>query len=159
MPDDPDPPRRFYGLKAKEFEAVNSLPRSPGENPPTTGPGSSPAPTERIEVSDLIRSANVAGPTLPAPTAAAPNDVHRILRDNLSRANAAGLNQLESKPPRKSRRQRDYWILMAGAGAVFGTIIVRSGPQAPVPFLFALAGLVVSTIGLTWVLWFVMDDY
>lgn len=159
MPDEPDPPRKFYGLKPREFEAVNARPRYPGESPPAAGtdPASRPA---AIDVNDLIRSANPNGAGgLSKASPVVKNDVHAILHDNLMRAEALGLNELTPKPRRKSRRKRDYWLLMAGACAVFGTIILKSGPREPVTFIFALGGLAVSTVGLTWVMWFVMDDY
>ena len=159
MPDELDPPRKFYGLKPREFEVVNAQPRHPGESPPAAGAASEPRP-EAIDVNDLIRSANAGGAgLLPKAGSVAENEVHAILRDNLARAEAAGLNELTPKPRRKSRRKRDYWLLLAGACAVFGTIILKSGPREPVTFIVALGGLVVSTVGLTWILWFVMDDY
>lgn len=158
MPDESDPPRKFYGLKPREFETVNAMPRQPTDEPGAEKPV--PELSGRIDVNDLIRTANAGGSGLPPRAApAAQNDVHIMLRDNLARAESAGLNQLAPKPPRRSRRKRDYWILMAIVCAGFGAIILKSGPREPVTFLFALAGLVVGTVGLTWILWFVMDDY
>lgn len=159
MPDEPDPPRKFYELKPREFEAVNAQPRHPGESPPAAGAPPGPQP-DAIDINDLIRSANAGGAGLsPKAGPVVENDVHAILRDNLARAEAAGLNELAPKPRRKSRRKRDYWLLMAGACAVFGTILLTSGPRHPITFILALGGLVISTVGLTWILWFVMDDY
>lgn len=159
MPNESDPPRKFYGLKPRDFEVVNALPRHPHESPPAAENVSGPRP-DAIDVNDLIRSANSTGSGLARKAGpVAENDVHAILRENLARADAAGLNELAPKPRRKSRRKRDYWLLMAGAWAGFGTMIVAAGPRNPIGFVYALAGLVVSTLGLTWIMWFVMDDY
>jgi hypothetical protein len=88
-----------------------------------------------------------------------PVDVHEILRDNLARAQAAGLNDLTPTPTRRSRRRRDYWFLLITANLFFGLIAVRSGPGAPIVFVSALAGMAIVSSALTWVMWFVMDDY
>src|SRR5688500_9204977 len=100
MSDEPDPPRKFYQLKPKEFEQVN---------PPVTGAPADSAPTG---VQGHLQAANTRPGSAPAPAkpSGALNDVQAILRDNLARANAAGLNDLAPKPKRRSRRNRDYWL-------------------------------------------------
>jgi hypothetical protein len=121
MPDEPDPPRKFYKLKEAEFERVNPLPGEP--QPPTTS-----------------------------------QDVHAILRDNLDRANEAGLNALTAQERRPSRRKRDYWTLLLIGNAFFGCGLAYFGLQS-VPGIFALGGMIFFSGALTWVMWFVMDNY
>jgi hypothetical protein len=78
--------------------------------------------------------------------------VHAILRENLARANAAGLNEVTPPAPRKSRRKRDY-ILALIAGNTFFIVGLKYNP------VFAGAGLIIFNVGVTWVMWVVMDDY
>lgn len=148
MPDEQDPPRKFYQLKPKEFEMVN---------PPASMP---PADSTPIDVRGHLRAAN-AGPLerpkasrTPAPS----NDVHALLRQNQARIAAAGLHEVEPRPRRPSRRKRDYWLLLAVMNGFFG--FLAFGPyRNPMTFVYGLAGMIIFTLGLTWVMWFVMDDY
>ena len=150
MPDDSDPPRKFYDLKPKEFERVNAPPRSVA--PVTEGSAQSPAATDKIDVRDLIRRGMEGVPLLSANgTANRANEVHTIQRDNLARANEAGLNRVT---PRKkpSRRRRDYIVTMIVGNTFFiGGLFV-------VP-IFAAVGIIMFNICITWIMWFVMDDY
>jgi hypothetical protein len=61
-------------------------------------------------------------------------------------------NRRNLLPPRRSKRSRDYFaVLLAGnAALVSGCFLQR---------VFAGAGFVIFNVGLTWVMWFVMDDY
>jgi hypothetical protein len=158
MPDPTDPPRKFYKLKPTEFEIVNA---------PS---GSAPVDSTPTNVQAHLRAANAGQPKVKArpatPATPAPpsvpvpreNDVHAMLRDNLARANAAGLNDVPVGPKRRSRRKRDYFLLLIPVNGFFG--FMAFGPHAnAVSFVYGLAGIVVFSIGLTWVMWFVMDDY
>lgn len=141
MHDEPDPPRRHYQFKEREFERVN----------PRTGEATDSAP---IDINDLYRSANAQRPgvTPPAKPPPADNDVLAMLRENHARAEAAGLNEITPPPKRKSKRLRDYWLLMLlGNG-----FLIPAFPMNPV---FAGAGLVLFNISVTWIMWVVMDDY
>lgn len=164
MPEEQDPPRKFYGLKETEFDAVNKRADHRAS----------------IDVKDLFRQAAATGtakpPGLPAgpdqntlsspasslsgiperPKPPGENDVHGILQANLARANAAGLNELAEKPRRPSLRKRDYWLLMVGGNGFFVTAGLLQGG---VVLVFAGAGIILFTVGVTWVMWFVMDDY
>jgi len=81
-----------------------------------------------------------------------PNDIAAVLRENHRRANEAGLNEVTFGPPRRSRRKRDYIIAMvAGNLALVAAAIVSP--------IFGGAGLVIYNVGLTWIVWGVMDDY
>jgi|SRR5688572_15648850 len=154
MPDE-DPPRQFYQLKPREFETVNrpSPPLAPAES------GTPPSPTGRIDVRDIFKQASTPGPVLPTTRAAAQkNEVHAILEDNLARANAAGLNALSPKPKRRSRRRRDYLMVMIPLNAFFG--FVAFGPFSNVMLMaYGVAGIILSTLGLGWIMFGVMDDY
>jgi hypothetical protein len=169
MPEEQDPPRKFYDLKEAQFDAVNAR----SDHHPSidvkdlfkqaTAPGSfpsaSPAPAADARPRPDPAAGLISGiPVRPKP--ADESDVHGILRDNLARANAAGLNELEEKPLRTSRRKRDYWFLMITGNGVLaalfaGAVVSRNA------FLmaFSAAGIGLISAGLTWVMWFVMDDY
>ncbi len=171
MPEESDPPRKFYGLKESEFDEVNK--RSDHH--------------ASIDAKDLFRHAAGTGNAMPArptsgasgpdrntlsrpasslsgipnqPRAPGENDVHGILQDNLARANAAGLNELAEKPARPSRRKRDYWFLMVAGNALLA-VLFASATASGNAFLmaFAAGGIGLISAGLTWVMWFVMDDY
>ncbi|MBL9199910.1 MAG: hypothetical protein JNL39_05350 [Opitutaceae bacterium] len=142
MADESDPPRKHYQLKPREFERVNER---PGESLPGEG-------TQPINVRDHLRSA-AASPAPPGrPHHAADNDVHAMLRANHERRRAAGLEEAPPPPPRRSRRKRDYWLAMGLGNAA----LIAGLFASPV---FAGAGLVIFNTGLTWVMWFVVDDY
>lgn len=163
MPDDPEAPRKFYQLKPKEFERVNETPRTAdGETPiaPDPGPGGNDTPHGLIDVRDLARQAAGTAPLLGVngPVNRA-NEVHGLLQENLARANEAGLNEVTLPPKRRSRRRRDYWLLMAPATLFFATATILTGPSQPLPFVLSLASLVLVNAGLWWVMWHVMDDY
>ena len=147
MPDDaPDPPRKFYQLKQKEFEIVNA---------PSGAAAADSTPTH---VRGHLRAANNA-PLKPAATPPPrENEVHALLRDNLARANAAGLNDLAPPPKRRSRRKRDYFLLLVPVDAFFAYMAFGPGANAAT-FAYGLGGIALYTCGLTWVMWFVMDDY
>jgi hypothetical protein len=154
MPDDSDPPRRFYELKPKEFERVNKPSRETSPFSSAADPGIGPGVPAPIDVRDLARQATGRGPLLDGTNAPAnrANDVHTMLRENLDAANAGGLNEVAPKPKRGSRRSRDYFFAVVAGNAllVIGTAI------QPV---FGGAGLILYNIGLAWVMFVVMDDY
>jgi hypothetical protein len=155
MPDELDPPRKYFQLKPREFETVNNPPRVPGQ---TNAQEEAEAAAGRISVQDLIKQAKMPGAALSGPPAQPRNEVHAILQDNLTHANAAGLNQLSPKPKRRSRRKRDYWLLLLGLDGFFA--FMAFGPYAnPMTFIYGIAGIIMFTLGLTWVMWFIMEDY
>lgn len=147
MADETDPPRKHYQLKPKEFEMVNA---------PS---GSAPVDSAPTHVRGHIRAAN-AGIDQPAAPVAAPrqNDVHALLRDNAARAQAAGLNDLPPQRPRSSRRKKDYiFTLILGNGAVIGVVALLG--MNVMTMAFGAAGILIVTLGATWIIWFVMDHY
>ncbi|MCX6953597.1 MAG: hypothetical protein NTV51_15710 [Verrucomicrobia bacterium] len=155
MPDASPPPRKVYRFKPTEFENVNDVrrdePLSLHETQPRPDPGIVPTDKVRIDVRDLARAAMIP-PAASPPAPARTNEVHTLLRDNAARAEAAGLNRLAEKPRRRSRRKRDYAIAM-----ILGNAVLLMG-TAIMP-LFGIVGLIIYNLGLTWIMWFVMDDY
>jgi hypothetical protein len=145
MPDTGGPPRKFYGFKPKEFEAVNTL---IGQSRPS-----------------------------------AAHDVFAIRREVEEAERAAGLHQLEVKPPKRSKRKRDYWRLVVGLFVVINVMLVviawgGAGTQTlaagmtdqfwPVfrgvlfgsPILaWGFAGWCVMSASIAWLMFGVMDDY
>lgn len=81
-----------------------------------------------------------------------PNDVRAVLRENLHRANEAGLNDVVFAPPRRSKRKRDYIFAMIVGNMALAICTIISP-------LFGGAGIVIYNVGITWVMWGVMDDY
>ena len=154
MPDAPDPPRKLYKFKAAEFESVNGVRRdSPlHEAQPLPDPGIVESDKVRIDVRDLARAAALPSATVRAAPAAPTNEVHTMLRDNLSRANAAGVNRVDPTRRRPSRRKRDYWLALAFGNGLLAVATMISP-------IFGAAGVIIYNLGLTWIMWFVMDDY
>lgn len=87
-----------------------------------------------------------------------PNEVHALLALNARKAEAAGANELPPQPRRPSRRRQDYWISLLGGGGGIAVAVILAGAN-PISVLFGFAGIVVLVAALTWVFWFVMDDY
>lgn len=169
MPDEPDPPRKFYKLKAAEFEVVNA-------------PLGSPSDPGAIDIHDLVRQANAAPPPT-APAAPQINEVHALLHLNLRRANAAGLNKVTMPAARPSRRKRDYWLLMIAGNTFIITIfsleiflgfqvmclaaqmpqefgrLVHYALSTPTLWAMPLFGMFTYSGTLTWLMWGLMEDY
>jgi hypothetical protein len=161
MPDESDPPRKFYGLKPKEFERVNAPPRDPQpEQDLRPDPGIARTEKERIDVRDIARIAAHGTPLLDGSNAPAnrENEVHGVLRENLAHANAAGLNDVAPLPKRRSRRTRDYLLVAVPVNGFFA--FCAFGPLSnPVSLVCGIAGMGLFTASFTWVMFFIMEDY
>ncbi|MBC7367225.1 MAG: hypothetical protein H7343_10520 [Undibacterium sp.] len=164
MPDDPaDPPRKFYGLKPRAFDAVNYPAHAPLSDASPTGPDpgiARAADTAPITVEALNRTAAGEQPALGVngPVNRA-NEVHDMLELNRRLARQSGAFELKPLPPRRSRRKRDFWILvaLANGGCVgFTGLVTRFNPAV---MAFGLGAGLFLTLALTWIMWFVMDDY
>ncbi len=154
MPDAPDPPRKRYTFKPTEFENVNGVRReSPlHEAQPPPDPGIVPTEKVRIDVRDLIHNAAIPSATSQPAPPNGENEVHAMLRENLARANAAGLNHVALPPKRISRRTRDYVIALILGNALLAVATL-------IQPVFGAAGLIIYNLGLTWIMWFVLDGY
>ncbi|MDI1335459.1 MAG: hypothetical protein PSU94_04670 [Lacunisphaera sp.] len=146
MPSEPpDPPRKDYGFKDRAFKRDNS-----------PAAGQPPMPTAK-------ELAMMAGPAVPTairtttPKPDDPNDVHALLQQNRAVENKLGLNQVEIKQV-KSRRTRDYWLLLGLSELLLG-LIVWQGRGNPMVFVSAFAGMVLVGVSITWIMWQIMDRY
>jgi hypothetical protein len=160
--------------------------------------GDAPAAFERanhdgqppIDLRDVIAAANVRpapfAPGSPAPASrpvSAPHDVPSLLQFNLAIENKRGLHKLKPLLFRRSRRRRDYLVLMAFIGVViFSTLVIESFVAVQVQVLAArmpdqfwpifnavlfhspilawgLAAFATFAIALGWLMFGLMDDY
>lgn len=161
MSEEPDPPRKTYGFKPRDFETANTHPPMAPAPPPRPDPGIQPAAEGRIDVRDLALLAKVKpAATPPPPKPAGPaSDVHAMLSENLAVANAAGLNRVAPTQGRPSKRKRDYVIVMvAGNGGLLTLFAVVIGFNL-FSCLFLAAGMIFFSSAATWIMWHVMDDY
>lgn len=114
-----DPPRKHYGLKAREFENLNA---------------SGKAPEKSTE-----------------------HDIVAMLQQNRGVEQRHGKDQIEIKQA-KSRRKRDYWMILVGGNLlILGLVAIAR--FNPISLLFGLSGVIVLSLSITWLMWFVMDDY
>lgn len=84
--------------------------------------------------------------------------IREILRSN---ANNDSSLQYLSEPPQKKRasyRLRDWILIMVLGNGLLGGFIAFA-PKSPYYYVPAAAGIVILSVGATWVLWFVMDKY
>lgn len=167
MPDEPDPPRKFYGFKPTTFEVAN-----PGTVPSPTASNSVPDPgivrvdNQRIDVRELNRLAATGLPlphTLPVPIQE--NYVHTILRENLAVANAAGLNDVQIDPHHRTPRQRRvrlFWIAIIAVDTPLGAYAWwASHPMSQtsaIPFTLAIASIGYITGRIIWHTFFLNTD-
>lgn len=106
----------------------------------------------------VLKPKDIAYTDSPETDAATPAfDIAATLQDNYRR-------QVASEPPpdfsplRRSRRRRDYWLCIIPLNLGFATLAFL-GRDSPVVLAYSVAGLVLVTVSLTWVMWFVMSDY
>lgn len=83
----------------------------------------------------------------------APIDVRQILQANL-RVEDRFAAPLEIRP-RRSKRKRDYWTVLLGSYVVAALTVLWQ----PGSVIFVGAGVIILSLGLTWIMWFVMSDY
>ena len=112
-------------------------------------PGDPPKFTPKKETFERVN--------LPMSSDAEPRtDVQERLRRN--KAVADILAEPLDLTPRKSRRFRDYLAaLVVGNAAIGGLILVL--PKNAVTLAFLLSGAALYSLGVSWVIWMVMDDY
>jgi hypothetical protein len=140
-----DPPRKNYGFKDREFQRDN-----------VRAAADAPMPTAQ-------ELAKMAGPpTAPAkdsagPKANDPNDVYAVLEENRTRERQLGKDEIAIKKI-KSKRRRDYLLLLVLGNLAIVTMVALGGFN-PISMIFGLAGIIILSLGATWVMWFVMDRY
>lgn len=140
-----DPPQKYYGFKQRDFKRDNV--------PVSAAP---PMPTAK-------ELAMMAGPVGPSPKGATgakpgdPNDVFVHLQRNRAIEKQAGADRMEIREI-KSRRKRDFWLLLVGGNLAIVAGVAFSGFNV-ISVIFGLAGLVLFSLGVSWVMWQVMDKY
>jgi hypothetical protein len=82
-------------------------------------------------------------------------DAFEILRINREREIAAGRDQAPLPPPKRSRRTREFFTLLI-LGNLSALLAYWLNPGT---VLFCFAGAIIFTSGLTWVMFFVVEDY
>lgn len=141
-PPEPERPPRTFQFKPTEFEISN--------RPPGATPADRP-----IDVRQLNR---LAGPPPPSAAAPAENEIHTLLRANLARSQAQGEHELMLPLRRPSRRKHDFWLLLIG-GNLLAAGAVGVLHRNVITVVFGFSAMVFFSLGLIWVMWFVMDDY
>jgi hypothetical protein len=146
VPDEPDPPRKNYGFKDRDFQRDNAA-----------SSAVPPLPTAK-------ELAIMAGPVAKHGQAAAgrrkaddPNDVYAALEKNRAVEKKLGLNEVEIREL-KSRRKRDYWLLLITSQCALGTV-AYVGRGNPFFFVGAIAAMGFTAAALTWIMWQVMSKY
>lgn len=140
-----EPPRRNYEFKERDFQRDNV--RAPGE---------ARLPTAE-ELAKMAGGPLSSGRGANGPKAGDPNDVFKVLQHNRAMAEKHRLNEVAIRKV-SSKRRRDFWLLLVPSDLLLGTLVWQARSN-PVVLVFGLAGLIIVTLGLTWVMWFVMDDY
>jgi hypothetical protein len=146
MPDEPDPPRKNYGFKDREFKRDNAAKSA-----------EPPLPTAKelaIMAGPVAKHGQAAvGKTKPDD----PNDVYGVLQENRTVEKKHGLDQFEIQRI-KNRRKRDYWVLMIASQ---GTLITLAylGRGNPIVFVSCVAAMGALGAGITWIMWQVMNKY
>jgi predicted phage tail protein len=87
----------------------------------------------------------------------AEHDVHALLRQNRATEQRLGINEIEIRPV-TSRRKRDFWVLFL-IGNASCAVAAFLGRDNPVVFTAATAVMALFSLGLTWIMWFVMGNY
>ncbi len=92
-----------------------------------------------------------------APEKSTAHDVHAMLQQNRAVEQKAGINEIEIRPV-TSRRKRDYWLVFIPSVGFLG-LLAWLGRGNLYVLVSASAGIIIVSVGLTWIMWFVMDDY
>jgi hypothetical protein len=146
VPDEADPPRKNYGFKDREFQRDNPLSSE-----------AAPMPTAK-------ELAMMAGPVAKHGQAAVgkqkqddPNDVYAVLQGNRAIEQKHGLDSVEIQKI-KSRRKRDYWLLMITVESTLAVVAVL-GHGNPFVLVGSIAAMGFFGAGITWVMWQIMSKY
>ncbi|MFZ5494258.1 MAG: hypothetical protein ACOZE5_02835 [Verrucomicrobiota bacterium] len=141
-----DPPRKVYGFKERTFKRDNA----PASELP-------PAPTTKELAMLAGDPVKVGRGGATGANADDPNDVYAALQRNRAQEQTHDLDRVEVREV-KSRRKRDFWLLLVGGNLVIAGLVGLLGPNV-VTVLFGFGGVIVFSLGLTWIMWQVMDRY
>ena len=160
--DPPDPPRKLYGLKPREFTAVNGLPRepAPGTVPSAPDPGIPPVATGPVTIRDLTAAATGDQPVLGVNGPVnRPNEVHALLELNRRHDQKIGRFTLTpGEDLKKKRRLRTYWIALVLFDVPLGLFAWWIGPNYAIPFVSAIGGIGMFTAVWTWQTWALLTE-
>ena len=166
MQDEPDPPRKVYGFKSREFDRANApRPEAPSAaDAPAPDPGIPAADPGKINVHDLIRAGAGTGPQLGNNAVVnRANEVHDMLRANHQHDVATGHYDLGVLDDSKRRRRiRNYWIAIVVIDvplAAFALWVGHDNPGAAMPFVCSIAAIALITSYLTWQTFFLRTHY
>ena len=162
MQDPPDPPRKVYGFKPREFERANTVPPAAPDTPPIApDPGIVASDSGKIDVRDLIRTGAGGGSPLSANKVEnRANEVHDILRANYQRDVAAGHYDLGVLDDSKRRRRiRNYWLALAAFDLPLGAYAYWLGHEMAIPFVCSIAAIMLFSVTLTWKTFFLRTNY
>jgi hypothetical protein len=138
-----DPPRKLYGFKEREFKR---------DNAPVSEAGGAPTAQDLAKMAGPVTRS---GPVGGGAKAGDPNDVYAVLERNRAVEKKSGGDDIEVRKIR-SRRTRDYWLMLLGGNiALVGGGLFFGGAA----IVFALAGVIIYSLGLTWVVWQLMGRY
>lgn len=141
-----EPPPKVYGFKERDFKRDNAL---------SAGGKSNPTAQELARMAGKVTRQTAAAPGVRADD---PNDVYAVLERNRAMEKNSGRDQVELKKKGLSRRTRDFWLLIVGGNLAVLASVFFSGLNV-MTVIFGLAGIIIVSLGLTWVMWFVMSDY
>ena len=162
MEDKPDPPRRGFGFKPREFVRINRArgePRQPDASA-DAGAQSFPYSGGPIDVRDFTQNASGDGsPLSTSSPAACEYDAQGILRLNLRNDLARGCYDVEpGKDRKRSRRIRNYVVALLAIDTPLGLIAWLSGHTDPFPFVCSIAAMAFLSAQITWETWFLRTD-
>jgi hypothetical protein len=164
--DDTEPPIRRLILKPRE--AVSAArpppPDSPGEDAPAEIkwdgiPSAQPEKPEGPSGPPVFKAKEIV-PTDPRPFAGDESviSIHEMLHQNRLAADESTPQLIAMPRRRRSRRHRDFALVVGGAGVAFvvlALVFIRN-----LPFLgLATFGIVFTTAILGWIIYGVMDKY
>jgi hypothetical protein len=147
--DEPDPPPKVYGFKDRAFKRDNA-PASASPPPPS-------AKEHAILAGHVAPATRKIPPSGGVNRAADPNDVYAVLQQNLAVERKIGIGEVEIRKV-KSRRKRDYWLLVVPSVLLL-SVITWLGRGNPFVLVCGIAGIVVATLGITWIMFHIMEDY
>lgn len=103
----------------------------------------------------FTRLNNAPDPQAPPDPSTNPKDV---LRHNVARDRSLRKSEFDYSARARSSRGRDYWMGLLLGNFVLGGLYLFL-PQNVVTFLFIVGGMAVYSVGFTWLMFSVSDDY
>lgn len=113
-------------------------------------------PSQNQKPKLILKTENLERCALSRPESEAPPSVHEMLQQNRATEAAFAKPLILNKKP--TRRRKDYLIsLLLGNGLICLTVALL--PINVVTLVYGFSGIVLYTIGLTWIMWGVMSNY